>query len=333
MPDGPISEAIVFSRPGRLDRRRARLRAPRADEVLVDVEGSGISTGTERLLWRGTMPTFPGLGYPLVPGYEAVGTVREAGRESPVAVGARVFVPGTDRWEEGLRGLFGASASTLLVEARRVAPIGDLPAERGVALALAATAMHTLSVRAARARPDAPPALAALAAAAPELIVGHGALGRLLARIVVALGAPPPLVWETRASRRDGALGYAVIDPADDEGGARARVTDVSGAGGDHLDRLIAALDRGGRLTLAGFYESPLAFSFPAAFRREVSLEVAAEWTPADLAAVLALIEADALDLGGIVSDVRPAEEAEAAYARAFDDPHCLKMMLRWSTP
>ena len=34
----------------------------------MDVEWSGISTGTERLLWSGRMPPFPGLGYPLVPG-------------------------------------------------------------------------------------------------------------------------------------------------------------------------------------------------------------------------------------------------------------------------
>jgi 3-hydroxyethyl bacteriochlorophyllide a dehydrogenase len=29
----------------------------------VEVSASGISTGTERLLWDGTMPPFPGLGW------------------------------------------------------------------------------------------------------------------------------------------------------------------------------------------------------------------------------------------------------------------------------
>jgi hypothetical protein len=39
-------------------------------DVLVDVRWSGISTGTEKLLWTGEMPVFPGMGYPLVPGYD-----------------------------------------------------------------------------------------------------------------------------------------------------------------------------------------------------------------------------------------------------------------------
>jgi myo-inositol-1(or 4)-monophosphatase len=47
---------------------------PDADLESRAVLHSGISTGTERLLWDGTMPPFPGLGYPLVPGYETVGT-------------------------------------------------------------------------------------------------------------------------------------------------------------------------------------------------------------------------------------------------------------------
>ena len=48
---------------------------PRDLEVAVSF--SGISTGTERLLWEGTMPPFPGLSYPLVPGYETVGTIEK----------------------------------------------------------------------------------------------------------------------------------------------------------------------------------------------------------------------------------------------------------------
>ena len=35
---------------------------------------------------------------------------------------------------------------------------------------------------------------------APELIIGHGVLGRLLARLTVAAGLPPPTVWELDAA-------------------------------------------------------------------------------------------------------------------------------------
>jgi 3-hydroxyethyl bacteriochlorophyllide a dehydrogenase len=41
-------------------------------------------------------------------------------------------------------------------------------------------------------------------------------MGRLLARITLALGLPAPTVWETQAVRREGATGYAVVAPDDD---------------------------------------------------------------------------------------------------------------------
>ena len=62
--------AVVLEEPERLVLSRLDLTDPGEDDVVVDIEWSGISTGTERLLWSGTMPPFPGMGYPLVPGYE-----------------------------------------------------------------------------------------------------------------------------------------------------------------------------------------------------------------------------------------------------------------------
>ncbi len=72
---------------------------------------------------------------------------------------------------------------------------------------------------------------------------------------------------------------------------------------------------------LAGFYDKPVSFAFPPAFMREARLRVAAEWQPADLLAVRMLVESGALSLAGLVSHVRPASDAAAAYADAFDDP------------
>ena len=65
--------AVVLEEPERLVLSRLPLPEPGEEDVVVDIEWSGISTGTERLLWSGRMPPFPGLGYPLVPGYESVG--------------------------------------------------------------------------------------------------------------------------------------------------------------------------------------------------------------------------------------------------------------------
>ena len=66
-------------------------------------------------------------------------------------------------------------------------------------------------------------------------------------------------------------------------------------------------------------------------FVREARFRTAAEWKPADMAAVLALVEAGRLSLDGIVTHRAPAAACAAAYRTAFGDSGCLKMILDWS--
>jgi bacteriochlorophyllide a dehydrogenase len=305
------TNAIVLEAPEQLSLRPLGLCAPGDGDVVVDVAYSGISTGTERLLWSGRMPPFPGLGYPLVPGYESVGQIVDAGADTRSRIGETVFMPGSTGFI-GARGLFGGAASRLVAPATRAITIDQGLGERGVLIALAATARHAI----------------ADGAAPPELIVGHGVLGRLLARIVVAEGHAPPTVWETNAARRDGADGYAVIDPETDNRRDYKVIMDASGAG-DLLDGLIGRLARGGEIVLAGFYDQ-LSFNFPPAFMREARLRVAAEWTPADLAATITLIQTGALSLDGLITHHANPREADTAYRTAFSDASCLKMILDW---
>jgi 3-hydroxyethyl bacteriochlorophyllide a dehydrogenase len=65
------------------------LADPGADDVVVKSTWSGISAGTEKLLFEGRMPAFPGMGYPLVPGYETVGRVVSVGSKSPAELEGR----------------------------------------------------------------------------------------------------------------------------------------------------------------------------------------------------------------------------------------------------
>ena len=310
------ARAVVFEEPGRLSVRELALATPGALDVVVDVEWTGISTGTERLLWDCTMPFFPGLGYPLVPGYEAVGRVRWAGPASGRAVGQRVFVPGSYSFTEA-RNLFGGAAAALVAPGARTIPVGDGLAAESVLLALGATAMHAMRDG------DAP---------LPDLIVGHGALGRLAARLVGALGGPAPTVWEIDPTRMGGARGYAVVRPEDDPRRDYRRILEVSGAGA-LLDTLIGRLRAGGEVVIAGFYTTPLAFQFVPAFLRGTRLRVAAEWRADDLAAVSALADAGRLALDGLITHCMASHDAAAAYATAFTDPACIKMVIDWRNP
>lgn len=309
--------AVVFDEPQTLALRTLLIDEPGDADVVIAVQYTGISTGTERLLFTGTMPPFPGLGYPLVPGYESVGVITHAGPRSQRDVGDEVFVAGA-RCFGAMRGLFGGAADTLTVAGERTHRIPSGLGDRAVLLSLAATALHAL-----RTHTD---------GAGPELIVGHGSLARLAARLVIALGAPAPTVWEINSARMSGAQGYTVVHPDHDPRRDYHRVLELSGAT-DILDTLVPRLARHGEIVLGGFYHEPVQFAFPLAFMRAMQLKIAAEFTPEDLAQVTAMVTAGELSLDNIITHRQPAADAVHAYATAFGDPTCVKMILNWSHP
>ena len=293
-----LTTAVILSGPKNLALGQVSLTKPTAADVVVQVAYSGISTGTEKLFWSGTMPPFPGMGYPLVPGYEAAGEVVEAGAESGFRVGDHVFVPGANCFEANeagpVRGLFGAAAQFLVTPGSRVTRIDAGFGAQGALLALAATARH---------------ALAGFDRALPDLIVGHGVLGRLLARLTVAAGAPAPTVWETNPARHAGAEGYEVVQPDADPRRNYKAIYDASGAP-DLLNSLIGRIAKGGEIVLAGFYTQAISFAFPPAFMKEARFRIAAEWAADDMIATRQLVESGTLSLGGLVTHTRSAAAA-----------------------
>jgi bacteriochlorophyllide a dehydrogenase len=303
--------AVVMDAPETLSLQHLELCALGDGDVLIEIEFSGISTGTERLLWTGRMPPFPGMGYPLVPGYESVGRIVDAGTNARIRMGERVFVPGASCYKDA-RGLFGGSARRVIVPASRAIPVSESLIEKGVLIALAATARHAIA-----------------GGKTPDLIIGHGVLGRLLARLAVAAGGNTPVVWETNRARHSGATGYHVVHPDDDDHMNYKSIYDVSGDS-NILDTLIGRAAKGGEIVLAGFYEKSLSFAFPPAFMREARIRVVAEWSPEDLAATTALIESRTLSLEGLITHCQRASDAATAYPIAFGDADCLKMILDW---
>ncbi len=305
--------AVIFEKPECLALGELELVPPGDADVVVDMLWSGVSTGTERLLWTGRMPPFPGMGYPLVPGYESVGTIVEAGSASGRKVGERVFVPGA-RCYGPVHGLFGGASSRVVVPGARTSSVETAWGDQAVLLALAATAYHAI----------------AAPAPLPELIVGHGVLGRLLARLAVAAGGSP-VVWETNPTRQAGADRYTVLHPDADARRDYRVICDVSGDA-SLLDTLVMRLAPGGEIVLAGFYDERLSFAFAPAFMREARIRTAAEWKAPDLEAVRALVHDGRLSLDGLITHRYAAHDAPQAYRTAFGDPGCLKTILDWRT-
>ena len=162
--------AVILEGPERLALETLELNAVGAEDVLVEIAWSGISSGTEKLLWSGNMPDFPGMGYPLVPGYESVGRIIEAGSAVKARIGEWVFVPGSNAFT-GARGLFGGTASRVVLPSARALSVPERLGADGVLCALTATALHAIN-----------------GGSPPDLIIGHGVLGRLLARLTIASG-------------------------------------------------------------------------------------------------------------------------------------------------
>jgi 2-desacetyl-2-hydroxyethyl bacteriochlorophyllide A dehydrogenase len=75
------TKAIVIPAANTVEIREVELKPLGAEDVLVQTTITSISAGTERMLMRGVMP-HPMLQFPVVPGYETVGEVIDAGAES-----------------------------------------------------------------------------------------------------------------------------------------------------------------------------------------------------------------------------------------------------------
>ena len=164
------ARAFWTTAPGQGELRSERLAPPAADEVLVETQASGISRGTETLVFRGEVPASQygpmrapfqagELALPVKYGYSAVGIVTEG---APELCGRRVFClhPHQDRF---------------VVPAAAVVPVPDaVPDARAVLAANLETALNGLW--------DAAPRIGDRAAVIGAGVVGAFAAG-LLARL------------------------------------------------------------------------------------------------------------------------------------------------------
>jgi 2-desacetyl-2-hydroxyethyl bacteriochlorophyllide A dehydrogenase len=311
------SRELWFTGPRAVEIRAGVTAAPGPREVLARALASGVSQGTELLLYRGEgpVPFDPSLDSPGAPtyprryGYAWVGEVTQVGAGvTECAAGARVFA---------------------------LAPHGD---------------RHTLDVTSVRVLDAAVPASRAVLAANLEtaitcvwdsgmslgdrvVVLGGGVVGLLVARLALTAGASVSLV-EPSASRREAAraLGVRAIAPGDDHPRADADV--VVEATGDPaaLDRAIAHAAREATVVVASFYGArvaPIALGSDFHRRRlrlrstqvsSIPPERAPRWTYARRFDLVRSLLADAA-LDALVGAPAPFDAAAAVYARLDRSP------------
>jgi 2-desacetyl-2-hydroxyethyl bacteriochlorophyllide A dehydrogenase len=184
------AQAVTLVAPSRVELRALELTPPGPTEALVKVEASGLSAGTERLVYLGRLePDQPldtsipglegGLRYPLRYGYCAVGTVEAVGApEHGAWVGRRVFT-------------FAPHQSHVVVPVTglHALPTG-VSAEAATMLANVETAVSLVM--------DGAPLLGEVSG-----VVGLGVVGQLVAELLARVGLGQVIAVDPRDDRRE----------------------------------------------------------------------------------------------------------------------------------
>ncbi len=310
------SRELWFTGPRMVELREASIPMPAARQVLVRALASGVSQGTELLLYRGEGPTpfDPSLdapGAPVYPrryGYAWVGEVVEGAHVESLSPGTRVFA---------------------------LAPHGDF---------------HVLDVAAAFPLDDAIPARRAVLAATLEtaitcvwdagvqfgdsvVVLGGGPVGLLIAKVAASAGGRVRLV-ETSPRRRAAAQALGIPARSPEQDIPRADADVVVEATGDPavLDRAIAHAAFEAVVLVASFYgarTAPVALG-SAFHRRRLRLQSsqvsslppshAARWTPARRFDLVRSLLLD-VSLDALVTGVHAFEDAPGVYRRLDRTP------------
>ncbi len=326
------TKAIVIPAAHTVELREVELKPLGADDVLIQTTLTSISAGTERMLLRGVMP-HPMLQFPVVPGYETVGKVIEAGANAQAWLGRRVYVGGNYGFV-GVNPAFGGQSAYIVASQSHLTDLQSLTDEQGVLLALAATALHGVDVAFGAGQ-------AFGGESAPEVwVLGQGIVGQLAARFAKARGArvtvsdkvpsrlrlaaaDAKLLAEDGALRAEDGSAVAALDKT------FAVLIDATGKMEAIAPRLMN-VQKGGRVVLLGYYER-IDLPYMPAFLRELTLAVSKEWAPGDLARARDAIAAGQVEVRSLITHCLPADDAPRAFDLAFNDPDCVKITLTWS--
>ncbi len=218
--------SLLLKAPRRLEWATEDLRPPSSGEVLVRTDAGSISVGSELPLYRGDARSASPVGYPLMTGYENVGTVVGCGEGvGGVRPGQRVFAS------------YGHRTFGVLPEEKVVEVPDDV--SDGLALLAILSCDVAKGVRKLSPTPE-----------EPALVTGAGAIGLLTVFVLGTYGIRHVDVIEPLARRRTLAEGLgarSAVDPAASVPDGYAVAFECSGRD-DGFSLLQGKLRAGGRL-------------------------------------------------------------------------------------
>jgi 2-desacetyl-2-hydroxyethyl bacteriochlorophyllide A dehydrogenase len=332
-----MPEAVWFPGPRRVEIRQEAVRPVGPGDVRVRLVASGVSAGSELLVYRGEapgdlppdLPTITGgFGFPIKFGYASVGTIVEAGAAvDRLALGDLVFVHHPHQ-------------SDYVVPAGMAVRLPPgLPPETGVFVANLETALTVVL--------DAHPRLGEAV-----LVTGQGVLGLLITMLLRRAGARPILTLDLHPLRREASTRAGAdtsLEPGDeaiagilDRTGGRGVDVAVDASGSQAgLQACIDAAAFGGTVVVASWFgRRDVSLALGGAFHRKRLRVLSSQVSTLDpslggrwdrerrLQLVVELL--GELPLADLVTHRFPLRQAEAAYELLDRHPgECRQVVLR----
>lgn len=309
--------AAVATEPNVVAWQEVSVPAPGDEDVVVRVQHSWISNGTEGSFIRGERiqgdtPRGPGdpLPFPEITGYQKCGTVEWVGSAvEGLAIGDEVFVS-----VSRVEGLFFAFGGHISPSVSHESQVWKLPP--GVSMLAASGLVLTQVGYNCGMRPSVRPGDAAV-------VIGDGLVGHWAAQTLRARGAHIALVGRhvERLSRFEVQSGDVLIREsevtADVIGawapGAVAIVVDTVGSV-PAIESMYPHMAHNGHIVSAGFYGPHGAIDIQKLRARELTLHAPAGWTRERMDATLQMLARGELQTETLITHRFPASECAAAF-------------------
>jgi 2-desacetyl-2-hydroxyethyl bacteriochlorophyllide A dehydrogenase len=309
--------SLLVTAPNIIEVGEIDVPGPVASEVLVEVELTGVSPGTELRCLRGEQPGQPS--FPFIPGYNGIGRVAQVGEGVTLPVGTRVLSAGTSHAD--VNRCWGGHCAHHVRPESGVIPLPEEISDNDTLLVQLASIAHR-GVRLARPRPG-----------EKVLIVGLGPIGQCSARLFGATGAQvfvldrvPERVALLQAQGIDGQV---VTDNMEEAGKAifpdgADIIVDASGAAPVALQaaKLLHTVPWDNndhptpRYVVQGSYPQNVAFNYQDLFGSETTVFFPRGYKRSDAETVISLLQRGKIALGDICNEIVSPDHAASIYAR-----------------
>lgn len=325
------AHAVVFTDKEKAEYAAIDVPEPGDNDVVIDVEYSWISIGTESSYFRGERvrgetPYRPGdrWPFPIVAGYQKVGVVRRVGAAvSGIAVGERVFAALSK--VSGMFDAHGGHVSPAVTPANQIwkLPAGASPLDY-CGLVLAQVGYNCGS-------------RAAVEPGDRAVVIGDGLVGQWAAQTLLHRGAAVTVL-----GRHDGRLGFLpagirgvntrLAEPAAVLADGSPIAVVVDSVGDMEAFRAIQPLmKRDSHLVSAGFLGETGVVDIQTLRGQEITLHAPSGWTAARMEATVRAIDRGWLQTSPLITHrFRAAEAADAWSLIRRDKSACLGVVLSW---